>query len=237
MQKTTVSCAGDGHSGAPGAAEAVHRAEAFGFLPLEMDCPGAESSAGPASTADLAEVYELLYERGGYHDFEEGEKGASKRKAAMAALPGVETVLDVGCSVGIVVEKLWNLGYTACGADISQTAVALAESRTARTRRRCVGGLGGTGPSAGCFRQGDVSKLRGLPWGDRTFDAVISTARHDPAEDFSRLNALLFTASWIFIPAYTGMLCHARTSWSTSRRGTFRARWRSSAGFRQNSWW
>ena len=30
-----------------------------------------------------------------------------------------------------------------------------------------------------------------------------AVARHDPAEDFSRLNALLFTAmGWIFIPAY-----------------------------------
>ena len=32
---------------------------------------------------------------------------------------------------------------------------------------------------------------------------VVPTARQDSAEDFSRLNALLFTAmGWIFIPAY-----------------------------------
>ena len=40
---------------------------------------------------------------------------------------------------------------------------------------------------------------------DQTVGAVLAQleARHDSAEDFSRLDALLFTAmDWIFIPAY-----------------------------------
>lgn len=73
----------------------------------------------------------------------------------------VHSVLDVGCSVGMAVHALWDLGIVASGVDIS--SVATAEARRRQGTGLCV---------KPCFQQASVLQL---PFADRSFDAILSS--------------------------------------------------------------
>lgn len=82
-------------------------------------------------------------------------------------------VLDVGCSHGLGVNLLWNLGIHASGTDLAPTAVKMA------TRLRVVGPppAGASELSWPCLRDDcfKVGSAAALPWANRSFDAILST--------------------------------------------------------------
>lgn len=96
----------------------------------------------------------------------------------------ISKVLDVGCSHGLGVKRLWELGFQASGVDLSAVAVRMARINRKPPRRRgqsrdeaatkwCVGT---------CFQQ---SSATSLPFANGTFDATLSTdvLEHLPPED------------------------------------------------------
>lgn len=109
-------------------------------------------------------LYDALY-TGGYHS----DVNASR---AVDLLPFVvniakryhaSSVLDVGCSHGWAVHKLWHDGFHASGVDVSGVAVALAKRTRGEPANSCVGP---------CFVQASATTL---PWANRSFDIVMST--------------------------------------------------------------
>ena len=86
----------------------------------------------------------------------------------------ISKVLDVGCSHGLGVKRLWELGFRASGVDLSAVAVGRARANRKPPRRRgqshseavakwCVGT---------CFQQ---SSATSLPFANGAFDAALST--------------------------------------------------------------
>lgn len=57
----------------------------------------------------------------------EGRRDFAEEARAMAAIPGVRTVLDVGCAKGFLVKALREAGIDARGVDLSEYAVGAAD--------------------------------------------------------------------------------------------------------------
>eukprot|EP00310_Coccolithus_braarudii_P002825 CAMPEP_0183380802 /NCGR_PEP_ID=MMETSP0164_2-20130417/126118_1 /TAXON_ID=221442 /ORGANISM="Coccolithus pelagicus ssp braarudi, Strain PLY182g" /LENGTH=351 /DNA_ID=CAMNT_0025558403 /DNA_START=352 /DNA_END=1408 /DNA_ORIENTATION=- len=109
-------------------------------------------------------VYESLYAQHGYHS----QTNFSHSGAILSRLISLNAtwnkgVLDVGCSHGLGIERLWRAGITAVGVDIAPTAVALAD-RVRSKNRRC--------GAYRCFQPSNGTKL---PFPSKTFDAIVST--------------------------------------------------------------
>jgi SAM-dependent methyltransferase len=67
----------------------------------------------------------------GFHESYNAAEGSRDHEAEakmIATVPGVKTVLDVGCAKGFLVKALRNLGLQAYGVDISEYAIGKAES-------------------------------------------------------------------------------------------------------------
>ena len=115
---------------------------------------------------DYAAVYEALYQRG-YHSnlrltHAEPLLRAIEKEPKLNS--SIRSVLDIGCSHGAAVQRLWRMGKIASGVDVAATAVARAAAeRQADSTHACV---------EACFRQGSALAL---PWPPRSFDAVISS--------------------------------------------------------------
>lgn len=83
----------------------------------------------------------------------------------------LKTALDVGCSHGYAVTKLWELGLQASGIDLSNVAIDIArQTRPDEMELRCVAPFPGRNRS--CFQQGSVADL---PWANRSFDLTMSS--------------------------------------------------------------
>ena len=113
-----------------------------------------------------AELYDALYATG-YH-----ANGNTSRAHELieyltttnvSIVHGVTSVLDVGCSHGFAVEKLWSAGFVASGVDISSLAVAKAREFRGEPKDRC---------RTPCFAVGNASAL---PWERNAFDAIMSS--------------------------------------------------------------
>lgn len=65
----------------------------------------------------------------------EGKRDFAQEAAAIASIPGVLTVLDVGCAKGFLVKALRDLGVEAYGVDVSEYAVNSAEASIRRFLR------------------------------------------------------------------------------------------------------
>ena len=122
-----------------------------------------------------AQVYEELYAKHGYH--RDLRLTHASHIIDVIAAPEYKPfllkrgVLDVGCSHGLAVARLWDLGIPANGVDISPTAAAMAvKHRLNGTQHdpRCSGGL--RGPL--CFSSGPATAL---PFADGQFDAIMSS--------------------------------------------------------------
>ena len=72
-------------------------------------------------------------------------------------------ILDVGCSHGYGVERLWRSNLDAVGVDVAPTAIAMANAH--RTRGRRCGGLP-------CYQ---VASATRLPFANKSVDAILST--------------------------------------------------------------
>jgi SAM-dependent methyltransferase len=69
---------------------------------------------------------------GGYHadgNGAEGSRDFAEEARRIAAVPGVRSVLDVGCAKGFLVGELRSLGVEAFGIDVSSYAISCAEPR------------------------------------------------------------------------------------------------------------
>ncbi|KAJ1634787.1 S-adenosyl-L-methionine-dependent methyltransferase [Pavlovales sp. CCMP2436] len=156
----------------PAAAIRLASASARGVLPVARRLGDLRDFGKPPAVAaalDRSAVYEHLYAKGGYH----------QSLGVTHALPiinerisrWVETktrptkrILDVGCSHGMGVQTLWNLGFRASGTDLATTAVDMATKARVPPGRNCDGDK--------CFKQGSAAQL---PWADGAFDALMST--------------------------------------------------------------
>jgi SAM-dependent methyltransferase len=82
--------------------------------------------------------------------------------------PGPGRCLDVGCGTGVATAAIVELGWSAVGVDVSEDMLELARSRGIET----------------VLASGDA-----LPFGDATFDAVISVWTHTDVDRFATLVA------------------------------------------------
>ena len=102
------------------------------------------------------DLYEKLYQTG-YHNNQE----LSHTKKLFPFLNEVDggkkniKVLDVGCSHGLAVQQLKDMGYDAYGVDVSETAIKFCEERGLTTCK--------------------VGSATDLPFDDGFFDLIIST--------------------------------------------------------------
>lgn len=134
--------------------------------------PAPSSEPGAASTTMPSEVlYDLLYQDG-YHASPHLTHASNvlKTVAVEARRFRVHSVLDVGCSHGFAVQRLWEHNFTANGVDVSSLAVAMANRLrlTNGTRPRARRGSC-AGP---CFLQANAAAL---PFQSLSFDAIISS--------------------------------------------------------------
>jgi SAM-dependent methyltransferase len=75
----------------------------------------------------------------GYHDDNNGADGARSfvaEAAEIADIPGVKTVLDVGCAKGYLVSALRRQGVEACGIDVSDYVIETASTEVRPHLRR-----------------------------------------------------------------------------------------------------
>jgi len=117
-------------------------------------------------------LYDRLYQDG-YHANQHLSHATNvlKAMAVEARRLHVHSVLDVGCSHGLAVQRLWEHNFSASGVDVSSVAVAMANrlrlhanGTQLRARR---------GSCAGpCFQQANAAAL---PFSLHSFDAVISS--------------------------------------------------------------
>lgn len=123
---------------------------------------------GPSQTLAGAELYDALY-AAGYHKSPNTTRAMElllylQNRTRMEALFGpVHSVLDIGCSHGYAVERLWSYGYRASGVDVSTIAVAAARRVRGEPSDHCV---------HNCFVQSSVTTL---PWPMHAFDAIMSS--------------------------------------------------------------
>lgn len=119
-------------------------------------------------------LYDALYQSGYHAD--------TNKSRAIDLLPFVydvakrtesSSVLDVGCSHGYAVERLWQQGLRASGLDLSNVAVELAIKSRGTPEHQCV---------PPCFTQGSATAL---PWANQSFDVIMSTdvLEHLPPAD------------------------------------------------------
>lgn len=134
---------------------------------LRCSCSGVFWLLVAANGASLntTDVYENLYANHGYH----ADLRLSHASSILHLLQSVagafdRPVLDVGCSHGLAVEKLWKMDISAIGVDIAPTAV-----QKARTHREFRHSLCGEFP---CFQVGTATTL---PFPDKSLDAIFST--------------------------------------------------------------
>ena len=126
-----------------------------------------------AADFDYAALYNGLYENTPYHHslrYSHGDALTHAITHGMVYSSGevatwnntIHSVLDVGCSHGMAVERLWKLGLNASGMDVAAAAIEMAQ-RYRRVGRKCVDP---------CFRQGSALKI---PWPAASFDAIMTT--------------------------------------------------------------
>lgn len=110
-------------------------------------------------------LYEELYANHGYHADVRLSHTIKMvdRLIAPLAYAFRQPILDVGCSHGRAVERLWSLNITAIGVDIAPTAVEMAR------RHRSHGRLCGAYP---CFQ---VASATSLPFPNKSMDAILSS--------------------------------------------------------------
>jgi SAM-dependent methyltransferase len=126
---------------------------------------------------DYEALYEGLYQRAGYHKDARLTHGTPllRELSECDRHHDLTSVLDVGCSHGMVVSELWKGNFIASGTDVADTAVERALAlRKPPSKDWCVLG--------DCFRRGSATSL---PWPDASFDAIISSdvLEHiDPAD-------------------------------------------------------
>ena len=120
----------------------------------------------PPATLVGAELYNALYATG-YHSSVNTSRAHEVinyfSNASNPAIHGVHSVLDVGCSHGYAVSKLWELNYTASGVDISSIAVEKARVARGQPDGKCVDP---------CFAVGPATAI---PHSNSSFDAIMST--------------------------------------------------------------
>ena len=135
---------------------------------------------------DRTQVYDALYSRG----YQVQSLNYSQSRLLLLAVgqlvlnqsgssEPLRTALDVGCSHGFAVSKLWEMGLHASGVDLSGVAVSIARKARQDALERCVPPL--PGRPASCFLQGSVADL---PWPSRAFDVTMSSdvLEHVPPE-------------------------------------------------------
>ncbi|EOD33314.1 hypothetical protein EMIHUDRAFT_229866 [Emiliania huxleyi CCMP1516] len=135
---------------------------------------------------DRTQVYDALYSRG----YQVQSLNYSQSRLLLPAVgqlvlnqsgssEPLRTALDVGCSHGFAVSKLWEMGLHASGVDLSGVAVSIARKARQDALERCVPPL--PGRPASCFLQGSVADL---PWPSRAFDVTMSSdvLEHVPPE-------------------------------------------------------
>ena len=122
----------------------------------------------PSDMLSGAELYDALY-ASGYHRERNTTRAGEllqylQNRTRVESLFGpLRSVLDIGCSHGYAVERLWSFGYMASGVDVSTIAVAAA--RAARGE-----------PSGNCLRTCFIqSSATALPWPTHAFDAIMSS--------------------------------------------------------------
>ena len=126
------------------------------------------TTASPPPMTELhgAALYDALYATG-YHSMSNTSRAhdviAYFGNTSHMALRGVHSVLDVGCSHGFAVGKLWEMGYTASGVDISVIAVDKARKLRGEPKNQCI---------PPCFAQGPATAI---PHASASFDAIMST--------------------------------------------------------------
>ena len=112
---------------------------------------------------DRTQVYDALYSRG----YQVQSLNYSQSRLLLPAVgqlvlnqsgsEPLRTALDVGCSHGLAVSKLWEMGLHASGVDLSGVAVSIARKARQDALERCVPPL--PGRPASCFLQGSVADL------------------------------------------------------------------------------
>ena len=93
-------------------------------------------------------VYELLYSKGGYHAGTADTHGIPLVHDVLN-FKRLNSVLDVGCSHGDVVQRFWNSGINSSGMDVSKTAVKRAYKIRGNSSR-CVDK---------CFKEGSATHI------------------------------------------------------------------------------
>ena len=126
-------------------------------------------AAAASSHHAAAELYEDLYAHHGYHSDLKLTHAAGIWPIVVAEHkknPFTRGILDVGCSHGKVVEKLWHNQINAFGVDISPTAVKMADAarNSSRIPRRCGG--------QPCFQAASATRL---PFDTASVDVIISS--------------------------------------------------------------
>jgi len=115
------------------------------------------------------DLYEKLYQDG-YHSDLSFSHFESIEPFVMAQLHNrpYSTILDVGCSHGLVVQKLINMGHNAYGIDVSNTAIEKCKQRGLTTCK--------------------LASVTETPFDDNMFDLIISTdmLEHLLPEDVSQ---------------------------------------------------
>lgn len=141
-----------------------------------MPMPTAAGSAAPPTGKAL---YDALYSIG-YHNKTHISHANELIKALKRLrnphdinLSKIDSMLDIGCSHGMAVEKLWKLGLRANGVDVSDLAVQKARD-TRKTKQNC--------HQQPCFQ---VASAALLPFANRSFDGIMSSdvLEHVQAED------------------------------------------------------
>ena len=108
-------------------------------------------------TLGAPNLYESLYQSGYHSDLR-----LSHAQDVLKRVSNASSVLDLGCSHGFAVSKLWKKKIQANGIDIAPTAIALATKSRGR-------GLCGNDP---CFQTGNATFI---PFPDKHFETIIST--------------------------------------------------------------
>jgi SAM-dependent methyltransferase len=116
----------------------------------------------PARYDGLADWYDTWSERPAVASF-----SAEAGRSVLGLLgPGPGRCLDVGCGGGRLVVALAEAGWTACGVDLSEDQLRVAERRA--------------GAVAEALVRADAASL---PFGDGEFDAVVSTFTHTDLDE------------------------------------------------------
>lgn len=137
------------------------RGEVELFVVDEAAPPAAE----PAAPLDAAYFDELYARRDDPWRLASRWYEQRKRDATMAALPAerYSSALEIGCSIGLLTERLAERCDALLAVDIAEDAVALA--------RRRLSDAAGTGPSSAVVRIEQHDALRALP--DGVFDLIV----------------------------------------------------------------